>query len=214
MTLQYVFLALAFLSLPSAQAQTGWHWKIGVGSGSIIEHEDWDWYHIKKLDLVNARIPLDVRPTFGVGFDKQVTKRSTIGADFNLIWHWFSVDEWYNRGRVKGKFHLLNAQTSGRFTLQPLRWLHVRLGLGALVRLVDLSDVEESGFGPSGAYTRPAKARNFFNPVVAMPVAGLVYPGKKVGLELIVGHSLTDFDAHYIRQLFSWQISVFKVVKR
>ena len=212
--MNHVFLALAFLSLTSAQAQTGWHWKCGASAGTIVGYEDFDWEDIKRFDIVNERISLGVRPTFGVGFDKQVAKKSTVGADFNLLWHLFSVDEWYSRGRVKGEFHLLNAQTSGRFTLQPLRWLHIRLGLSGLVRLVNFGDVEESGFGPSGAYTRPAQARDFFNPVLVMPVVGLVYPGQKVGLELIVGHSLTDFDAHYTRQLFSWQISVFRVAKR
>ncbi len=198
MTLRYIFLTLAFLSFLSVQAQTTWHLKVGVGSGSIIDYEDdFGWAEIKALDIVDERIRLGIRPAVGLAFDKPITKACSFGGDFNLLWHSFDYEGRYGgQGGgyyVRGKFNLLNAQASGRFTLKAAEWLHFRAGLGAVLRLRDFSKANRSGYGLAGDYDEAATAKNTFTGFLLMPVAGLVYPGNKIGVELLAGHSLARF---------------------
>lgn len=213
MPLRYIFSVLAFLSLPSVQAQTTWQLKVGVGSGSIIAYEDdFGWAEIKAFDIVDERIRLGIRPAVGLAFDKPITKACSFGGDFNLLWHSFDYEGRYGGLgggiNVKGKFNLLNAQASGRFTLKAAKWLHFRAGLGAMLRLGDFSDATEEGYGQMGTYTRPAKASTVSTSFLLMPIVGLVYPGKKIGVELLAGHSLAPFDSNFDRFLTPVQLSL------
>ena len=196
--MNHVFLALAFLSLASVQAQTTWHLKVGACSGSIIDYEsDFGWAEIKAFDIVDERVQFGIRPTVGLAFDKPISEACSFGGDFNLLWHSFDYEGRYGGlgggYYVRGRFNLLNAQTSGRFTLQAFDWLHFRAGLGAILRLRDFSKANRSGYGLVGDYDKVATAKNTFAGFLLMPVMGLVYPGNEIGVELLAGHSLARF---------------------
>ncbi len=180
------FFTLLLLHL---QSQTTWHLKVGIGSGSIVDYtSDLRWSNIKRFDLVDERFRFRPRPTIGLAFDKSISKNCSWGGDFNLLWHSFNYQGGYGSGfNSEAKFSLLCAQTSGMFTVQTLDWLSISLGLSGVFRLSDLTDTKVNG------QVKKITAKDIFRDIMIMPMAGLLYPGKKIGLELLAGHSLTAF---------------------
>ncbi len=183
------------LSLLHLQSQTTWHLKVGIGSGSIVDYtSDLRWSNIKRFDLVDERFRFRPRPTIGLAFDKSISKNCSWGGDFNLLWHSFNYQGGYGSGfNSEAKFSLLCAQTSGMFTVQTLDWLSIRLGLSGVFRLGDFTNTHQTGSWEVNGQVQKITAKDIFRGIMIMPMAGLLYPGKKIGLELLAGHSLTAF---------------------
>jgi len=201
----------------SAQAQPTWHLKLGIGSGAAIDYWDWDWQSIKDREVVREVNRFRIRPSIGATWDKALTKNCSFGGDFSLLWHSFDFEGQYGGlgggYNLDGKFDLFSLQTSGQVTFRAYEYLHLRLGLGGMLRLFDSSTAERSGYGHSFGSPETLEARDIFRRFLLFPTTGFAYLGNRIGMEMTAGHSLARFPlsaTHGNLQgyLISWQMAV------